>query len=200
MTLANLRFQRRLARRLGEAGVRVARPRVRAVSETLARSMSVGVARSSRRFRANDIEARISIPHYWAVYAHDGRKPFSKGRYMVFWKNPRNDPRRAPRGKTPPRRAALRSLSRAEFLRAWSVRQNWIDSGGDPYDSPVIITKRIRKATPPTRFFENSAGGGMAGFPDVASRIAQREFSEYVKSRLGDSYRVKDATEIRLPG
>lgn len=197
MTLDNLRFQRRLARRLGEAGIRIVRPKVRVVSGTLARSLYLRVGRSEKRFRPNDIEARLSIPHYWAVYAHDGRRPFVKARYMVFWRDPRNDPRRAPSGRTPPRRASLRTLSAAEFRRAWAVRENWIAAGGDPYDSPVIITRQIRKATPPTRFFENEAGG-MAGFSEVASRIAQKDFSEYVKARLGDSLRVKERLEIEI--
>lgn len=192
--IRDLRFQRRLARRMGEAGLRIARPKVRMHSETLARAMTLTVGRPSgtrTRARPNDIEARLHIPHYWAVYVHDGRRPFQKGRYMVFWKNPRLDPRRSPSGRTPPRRASLRSLSRAEFIRAVQVRDAWIAAGGDPYDSPVVITKVIRKRTPPTRFFENNAGGGMAGFPAVASRIAQADFSAYVKGRMGESFRER---------
>jgi hypothetical protein len=160
--------------------------------------MYLEVARSTRRSRAAfTIEARVRIPHYWAVYAHDGRKPFVKGSYMVFWKDPRNDPRRGVKGTTPRRRSSLRSLSREEFLRAWLVRQAWIEAGGDPYDSPVIITKQIRKRTPPTRFFENE-GGGMSGFREAAGRIAQKDFSEYVKMRMGGRFREKDVTEIGI--
>ena len=37
----------------------------------------------------------VHIPHYWAEYYHDGSGPVSmpKGRYMVWFRNPKDDPR-----------------------------------------------------------------------------------------------------------
>lgn len=189
------KFKRRLARRLGEAAKRVARPRVAKASTTLADAMEVRVYRLPGAKRS--IRADLTIPHYWAVYVHDGRRPFRKGRYMVWWRNPKLDPRLRD-GRTPKRARDLRRLSRDQFLAAAALRQQWIKQGGDPYDAPVIITKEVRKATPPNPFFENGSGGGMAGFRSVAGRLAQNEFSRFVREQVGESFDYSETISIRL--
>ena len=37
----------------------------------------------------------VNIPHYWAIYYHDGSGPITmpKGKYMVWFRNPEDDPR-----------------------------------------------------------------------------------------------------------
>lgn len=191
------RFRRRLARKLAEAGRRKVRRRVESASKTLARAMVVIPDSSPRRKLAI---ARIHIPHYWAVYVHDGRGPFRmrRGRFMVWWKNPKLDPRL--RGGRSPRRAAnLRRLTKAEFQAALEDRNAWIAAGGDPYDAPVVITSAIKRRTPPNKFFSNEPGGGMAGFRrGVVSRIAPPEMSRHVKDFLGDKFKTKKTLRIRL--
>lgn len=187
------KFKRRLARRLGQAALRKARPRVSRSSETLARSMQVNVFRLPGRL--GTVQASVHIPHYWAVYVHDGRRPFRKGRYMVWWRNPKLDPR-LQNGKSPRRARNVRRLTRDQFLAAMALRDEWIKQGGDPFDAPVIITKAIRKPTRPNTFFSNEPAGGMFGFRDIAGRIAQDEMSRFVKDFLGDSF--SDSLEIRV--
>ena len=52
----------------------------------------------------------VHIPHYWAEYYHDGSGPVSmpKGRYMVWFRNPKDDPRL--KGGYPIKRSDKRSL------------------------------------------------------------------------------------------
>jgi hypothetical protein len=67
--------------------------------------------------------AAVEVPHYWAVYYHDGRgpvQPRSPGvRFLVWFKNPDDDPRN-PSGTV--RAVDIRRLTEEEF-------QNALDAG-----------------------------------------------------------------------
>lgn len=195
MTIQDDRFKRRVGSRLAQAALRKARPSVVRASNTLAKAMTTSVIRLPGANR--DVEAKVSIPHYWAVYVHDGRKPFSKANYMVWYRNPRLDPR-LQGGKTPRRARNIRRLSRQQWLQALRLRQEWIDQGGDVFDAPVVITKQIRRATRPQPFFDNRAGGGMVGFVDLAHGIVRPEMSRHVRASLGDLLNEKDTAVVNL--
>jgi len=174
-------FKQRLLPKLAQAAVVYARPSVERASRTLARALRV-------RYKAGQTEkAAAHITHYWAVYVHEGRNPFSKETLIVWWRDPRDDPRLRG-GQTPARAKDLRRLTKAEFAQALALRRDWIAGGGDPYDSPVIITKTIRKETPAKRFFGNRAGEGMFGFVGLANQIGSEEFSKLVREELGDGF------------
>jgi len=54
----------------------------------------------------------VGVPHYWAVYYHDGRgraKP--DGQWLIWYPNPNDDPRH--RGAYPTKRSQVRSLTEA---------------------------------------------------------------------------------------
>lgn len=61
----------------------------------------------------------VHIPHYWAEYYHDGSGPVTmpKGKYMVWFKNPADDPRL--KGGLPVKRSDVRklNLSRERFTQ-----------------------------------------------------------------------------------
>lgn len=179
-------FRLRLVRRLAEAGLRRARPYLSRKSNTLARAM--------RAIADTPDLGRIEVPHYWALYVHDGRGAFAKQTLMVWFRDPRDDPR-LQLGKTPRRASQLRNLSRAQFADAMAKRDAWIKGGGDPYDSPVIITKVIRKSTAAFPFFGNEPGEGMFGFVYDANRLGAEEFSQLVRRELGG--RIKERVEIK---
>lgn len=195
-TVADIRFMQRLAKRIGTAGLRRARPKVSRASRTLARALVLKVRVRESKRRAT-IEAAIHIPHYWAIYVHDGRKPFRKGRYMVWWRNPKLDPR-LQGGKTSKRAGQLRRLNRIQWEAALQSIADWVSAGGDIYDAPVVITKAIRKPTAPTKFFGNAPGEGMHGFINDAGRIVDREFSRHVVRSLGDLLTETDTATVRL--
>lgn len=196
MTLIDDRFKRRLMLRLLDAGKRRARPKIARASRTLARALSSYVVFRSGRYP--NVEGYLEIPHYWAVYVHDGRNPFRKQRYMIWWRNPLRDPRLRG-GKTPERASQLRSLTRAEWIAANKENRDHLRRGGDPFDMPVIITKVIRRRTPAVPFFDNDSGGGMSGFSTDASRIAQSEFSRHVARTVpGVGQALKDEAVARI--
>lgn len=52
----------------------------------------------------------VHIPHYWATYYHDGSGPVTmpKGKYMVWFRNPKDDPRL--KGGFPVTRSQIKKL------------------------------------------------------------------------------------------
>lgn len=169
MSAADRKFLDDLGTRLGRAAAKKVRPRVREASRTLARAIQV--QRTSLR------KTHVYIPHYWSLMVHDGRRPFRKQRFMVWFRNPRNDPR-LPGGKTPQRVSQLRHMSREEF-EFWQEQNRKADPTGlNPRARPMVVTKVIRKPTPPDRFFAND--DGMLGFQQEAADIIKNEFSLHV--------------------
>ena len=53
----------------------------------------------------------VHIPHYWAIYYHDGSGPVTmpKGKYMVWFRDPHDDPRL--KGGLPVTRAGIKKLN-----------------------------------------------------------------------------------------
>lgn len=178
-------FQHRLLGLLADEAIRWVRPYLSTKSKTLAESLT-------KRFDlSGPSRVDVYLPHYWAVYVHDGRKPFSKQKFMLWFRDPKDDPRL--RGGYPVRRSGVRRLSRRQFYY-WLQKNKEALAAGEP--PPMIVTKVIRKATPPTRFFEND--GGMKGFPDRAGEIVKREFSQHVKETLGDLLHIDARLDLRL--
>ena len=194
-TIRNDRFKRRLAKRVGDAALRIARPKVNRSSTTLARAMRVKVVRIPGDQR--NVKASVHIPHYWAVFVHDGRNPFSKSRFMVFFRNPRLDPR-LQGGKTPRRASQLRPLGQAGFERAKQLLRDHRRAGGSSIDAPVTFTKTIRKPTAAARFFDNRSAEGMAGFDGQANQIGSPLFSRHVKATLGENFDRRGSITVRL--
>lgn len=66
--------------------------------------------------------AELYIPHYWALYYHDGRKGFGPitASKLVFFDDPRDDPRLE--GGYPERDFDIRTLTRDEYEEG--LRQN----------------------------------------------------------------------------
>lgn len=181
-------FTRLLANKLAVAGLRRARPGIFQASKTL--------ARAARAVVVNDNEAWIYIPHYWALMVHDGRLPFSKDRIMVWFRDPRDDPRLV-NGQTPERVSQLRSLSKQEFAY-WSARNRLADPTGlNPEKRPMVVTKVIRKGTPARPFFSNKEG--MAGFSREARLRAGQEWSAFLAAEVPGVGRVEaDVVVVRL--
>ena len=88
-------------------------------------------------------KASISVPHYWAPFYHDGRgrapKSDRSGRFMVWFKNPGDDPRWGP--KLPVFRNQVRRLTKEEFRAG--MAENRRRGRGDPY---MIVAKFSPKA------------------------------------------------------
>lgn len=157
-----------LLKRFGRLGVEHVRPKIVSVYGKPIRELqrALSVVSIDRR------STSLYIPHYWAVYVHDGRRaPFGprRGTFLIWWKDPRQDPRLAPFGGVTPQRASqLRRLTQAQFRAALELRRQALAEGRD---SPVVIVPEVRKPTRAVRFFDNR--GGMRGFLHKANAEGQ---------------------------
>lgn len=88
------------------------------------RSLESGTLRRALHCRVNAtrniVEAILSVPHYWAIYYHDGRGEIraKKGKVLVWFASIEDDPRVNVSGH--PRRVSQRvklNLSKSEFRR-----------------------------------------------------------------------------------
>lgn len=165
-----------LVNQLGRMARSYARPFLASKSRTLARSLTVEQRVPTR---PSAIRVAVSLPHYWALYVNDGRPAFSNPKVMVFFRDPRNDPRLS--AGYPVRKADIkRGMSPAEW-QVWQAENAISRALGLP--RPMVVTKTIYKDTTAKRFFEND--GGMAGFPVVARYEIRRQVSELTRSQLG---------------
>jgi hypothetical protein len=81
----------------------------------------------------NEGRAELYIPHYWALYYHDGRKGFGPilASKLVFFDDPRDDPRLA--GGYPERDFDIRTLTRDEYEAGLEENRRRRESGLGPF-------------------------------------------------------------------
>jgi hypothetical protein len=123
---------------------------------------------------------QIYIPHYWAIYVHDGRGPFgpTKGTYLCWFRNPADDPR-LDAGRQVERHANVRHLTPEQWLYWLKMNRVARALGNDP---PMIVTRYVSKSTPPTNFFLNT--GGMAGLREQVQAEINPLVQEYFHDLL----------------
>jgi hypothetical protein len=151
----------------------------------------------------SDSTGKLNVPHYWAKYYHDGRGPSKGSPILVWFRNPKDDPR-TPGGRYPVTKAQVRRLSKGEF-RKWSSINNKIISAykrntgkrlltSSDYramELPMIIAKNSPRnggrVAAVQAFFSNQAGGGMDGFREDANIVGSHIVSNYVTAQLKKS-------------
>lgn len=153
-------------------------------SQTLAES--VQVVRYSQGHK-------LSIPFYWAIYVHDGRGAITMpaGRFMVFFREQRDDPRLD--GGHPQTKAGRKHLSPAEFQGYLELNRK-ARAFGLP---PIMLVKRTVGRVKPNRFF--STGLRHVAVPSISAE-APDLFSNYVLTQLGKAglLNVKDEAVVDL--
>jgi hypothetical protein len=159
----------RLLRELGEAGVRMARLGIR--SATL---------RDALRFEQLSYKhGRLIVPHYWAIYQHDGRGPVlpRSKRYIVFFRDPNDDPRLA--GGYPVRFKDVRRLTGDEFRRGLEENRRLFEANPAGGKQQFMV---VRDDVGPTRpqasypFFTK----GMVRFPALVERMV----AEFLRAEI----------------
>jgi hypothetical protein len=85
----------------------------------------------------------LVLKSYWAIFLHDGRGPVlpKRARFIVFWRNPRQDPRNA--GGFPVRRSEITRLTKQEF-QAGLMQNRAARAQGLPPPMIVMRTKDFR--------------------------------------------------------
>lgn len=157
--------------------------------------------RGLRRVHNDDGSWSLLVPHYWAVYLHDGRGPVTPktATYLVWFRNPKDDPRLTG-GRSPERLSQARRLSASQF-KYWAEKNRQIikryrratgrriltASDYEAMKLPMIVVKMSPRSgglVPGQKFFSNEADGGMSGFPEEAGQLAVRRTSEHVRREL----------------
>lgn len=206
------RMYRELIEALADAAYGYALPHVAKASTQLGQALDMAVI--------NQFLARISVPHYWAVYLHDGTDKFSAGRlhpfgkrepaakrrglprpkrdrkktvYLVWFRNPLDDPRlRA--GKYPERVSQIRRLTKAQW-DFWSLQNKIARKRGTP---PPMIFREEHPGYKGNPFFSNKQGGGMYGFKDVALAIANEIARRHIRRAIEPTLDINETLTISL--
>ena len=132
-------------------------------SDTLRRALTVQ--------RVSLQRVKLHIPHYWAYYVHEGTAPVNmpKGKFMIWFKDPRKDPRLSG-GITPMRYNQTRRLTR-NYLASPEFKQLLAND--------EVVIAQNRKAVEGRPFFENESKY-MGAFIDYARVFVPESFSKDV--------------------
>ena len=136
--------------------------RISTPSRTLRQAMT-----ASHRFILHEgHQFSIHIPHYWAIYYHDGSGPITmpKGRYMVWFKDPKDDPRL--KNGYPVKKSDIRrlNLSRERFTQFLK-------------DDKIIIRRSVGKRK--GSFFTHKAK--LAWEPWIRTELRRRTAEEILR-------------------
>jgi len=128
----NAVFKQRLLEQIGRIAVRIARSQIQ--SETLKDSLFI-------ELRPSTDQVVVGVPHYWAVYYHDGRGPIraKPGKWLVYFKDPSEDPR-IQRGY-PERAADIVRLTREQFYEALNRDQLIVTKSVGPAEGHPFFTR-----------------------------------------------------------
>ena len=171
-------FLRRLAETLLEGAEAHARPAVAEASNTLARYLSAEIVAES----PGEVIGALTVPHFWAQWAHDGRGPAAptRTRFLVWFRNPLNDPRLRG-GRYPIRRRDVRHLTEQQW-KFWLNENRLAARRNVP--PPMIIVQHVGPAAG-TPFFSNEfPRGGMWQFPAEGKKVATLMAREHIRKAI----------------
>ena len=179
--MAGEALQRQVLRALGREGIKFVKPKIVAKPHDRPVKALQDALRAELR---SDTHLAIVVPHYWALYVHDGRRApvrAQRGGFLIWFKDPKDDPRLIG-GVTPERASQLRHLSAGEFRRIMRERHQDLLDGRDP---KVVVTTQVNKSTAGSYFFTK----GMKEFNREANRVGQgivrRSFFGTLRKALG---------------
>lgn len=152
---------------IGERELAEARRRV--PSKTLRAAMQLIIEES-------DARARVFVPHYWAVYLHDGHNGINPrtARKLVFFDDPADDPRR-PNGP-PERFSGERRLTKAEYERGLEINRERAARGLRPF-MYVVDSTRSQRGKP---WFDEMASGASRRSGPRAAKAFDREMQKLI--------------------
>lgn len=175
---------------LGREGARRLRVTLSGISKTL--QSAVNYYQLPGELRVN-----VQVPHYWAIYLNDGRgvvRPVD-ARVLVWFQNPKDDPRTDFGRRYPVRYRKRRRLSQADYYRGLEENRRRYEAGLEPFMIVRSLDGSERLAGPaePKHFMERTFARA-AWFPFV-ERIVNREVSKFLRKAWP---REKDSVSLRL--
>lgn len=175
------------AREAALAAARRARPLI--PSRTLRAALRI-----DEESEVSVVRAILSIPHYWALYLHDGRGPIQAkpGGFLVFFRDLRDDPR--VQNGFPVRVSDVVRLTKEQFREGLRKNRAHLAAGGSPLEVPMIVVRRVGPAAGVAFFSE-----GLAGFvDDEGGPIIAREFDRWIQSIVDDDLTERSTATVRI--
>ncbi len=158
---------RRILVEIGEDSLREVRARIG--SKTLRAALHLVIDES-------ELRARLFIPHYWAIYYHDGRGAISpvNARKLVFFDDPRDDPRI---GAGYPQRAnQIRKLTKRQYERGLEINRERFARGERPF---MFVVDSVGPAAGQPFFDDLAVGAAGRAAPTVL-----RIFDAYMQDQI----------------
>lgn len=154
---------------VGEDSLRIVRARIG--SRTLREALRLVVDESL-------LQGRLVIPHYWAVYYHDGRGSISpvNATKLVFFADPRDDPRI--RAGYPVRASQIRRLTKRQYEQGLEINRERAALGQRPF---MFVVDRVGPAAG-RPFFDELAQGAAGRAGPTVLRIFDAYMQEQVDS------------------
>lgn len=171
------KFLRELVRQLANEAKAAIAPKIKS-----------DVLRDALRVQVKKNVGALYIPHYWALYVHEGRGPFGpkKASFLVWFSNQADDPRL--QGGYPVRLSDVRRLTKEQFHYGLRENARRLDLGiSEPY---MIVTPYFNRRTPGTFFFTL----GAQDFERTVPAKVDSAFDAWVRQQLG---RVKQPKPAR---
>lgn len=139
----------------------------------------------------NEQRADLFIPHYWAIWYHDGRGRVSpvNARKLVFFDNKNNDPR-IRGGRFPETLAQVRRLTREQYREGLRINQERARRGQRPF---MFVVDSVRKSRPRPFFDRLSVGSAKRADP-IVFRIFERELLKELDSDPATKSETRTAT------
>jgi len=158
---------RRILQELGERELRLVR-----------KSIGSKTLRAALRLIINESEERadLFVPHYWAVYYHDGRGAFGPvtARKLVFFDDPNDDPRI--KGGRPVRESQVRRLTKEQYREGLRRNQERYAAGRRPF---MYVVDSVGPSAP-RPFFTNLERGAAKRADNVVLRTFERELLDAI--------------------
>ena len=159
---------RKMLESMGERELAEARRRI--PSRTLKAALQLIIDENRSR-------AHLFIPHYWAIYYHDGRGSVSprSAKKLVFFDNPREDPRNRG-GARAVRASGERRLTKAQYEQGLRINAERRARGQRPFMYVVDAVGPSR----PRPFFDQMAPKASERTGPRARRAFDREIQRMV--------------------
>jgi len=172
------RIIRRILEALGEQ--ELARARRLIGSRTLRAAIRLIIDESQQR-------ADLFIPHYWAIWYHDGRGRVSpvSARKLVFFDNKNDDPR-IPGGRLPVTEAQVSRLTRDQYREGLRINQERASRGQRPF---MFVVDSVGPSRPRPFFRELEQGAA-----ERADAIVFKVFEDELLSEIDSDPATKSET------
>ena len=175
MSAADVKFLLATVKAIAVAGRIYVRPKVRSGvgrgfgSRHLAKNLEIRSG-TGGNIAKDEVASRIYLPHYWAIYVHDGRGPIFKEHLMIWYKDRRQDPRLRTTGGYPKRKRQVAKFRKGELAR--DIKAGKI--GGMAHSVGPVA---------PSKFFSNRSG--MRGFKkDIVVPLVTARWKKHIASRI----------------